>query len=125
MLIGGYAVGYHGYPRATVDMDIWIDVSEENVQKIVRTVQEFGFNDPELSVEIFSKQKKTVRMGFPPIRIEVISEIDGVKFDDCYKGRIVGEIDGVQINIIDLENLKKNKKASGRLKDLTDLEYLP
>jgi hypothetical protein len=125
LLIGGYAVGYHGYPRATVDMDIWISIDENNVSKIIKVINEFGFNDPALSSEIFINQKKVVRMGVPPIRLEVLSEIDGINFEDCFSKKIIDKIDGVSVNIIDLESLKINKKASGRLKDLSDLEYLP
>jgi hypothetical protein len=125
LLIGGYAVGYHGYPRATVDMDIWISVDYENARKIVNVIGEFGFKNSGLTVETFTKLKKVVRMGLPPIRIKIISEIDGTKFEECYKHRIVDKIDGIKINIIDLESLKRNKKASGRLKDLTDFENLP
>ncbi len=125
LLIGGYAVGYHGYPRVTADMDIWIATSAENALRIVSAIREFGFDDPEIIPELFTEQKKIIRMGVPPIRIKVISEVDGVEFGECYMNRVLGEIDGVQLNIIDLENLKKNKKASGRLKDLADLEHLP
>ena len=125
LLIGGYAVGYHGYPRATADMDIWIAVDKKNALKVVTVIRDFGFADHELTVETFTKLKKVVRMGFPPIRIEVLSEIDGVEFKECYNNRIVDVIDGVDINIIDLKDLKKNKKESGRSKDLADLENLP
>ncbi len=71
LMIGGYAVGYHGYLRATVDMDIWIAIDEENVKKTILVIKEFGFNDPAITSEVFSKQKKIVRMGMPPIRIEI------------------------------------------------------
>jgi len=125
LLIGGYAVGYHGYPRATVDMDIWISIDEENVKKTIQAINEFGFNDPALTLKTFTEQNKVVRMGVPPLRLEILSEIDGLKFQDCYSDKIVDSIDGIDINIIDLKNLKINKKASGRLKDLSDLEYLP
>ncbi|MBN1155296.1 hypothetical protein JXB12_10300 [candidate division KSB1 bacterium] len=125
LLVGGYAVGYHGYPRATADMDIWISTESLNVTNVINVINEFGFNDPELSASLFTKYKKMVRMGLPPIRIEVLSTIDGVEFSECYDSRIIDEIDGVMINIIDLNHLKKNKKASGRLIDLADLEKLP
>ncbi len=124
LVIGGYAVGYHGYPRATVDMDIWIAIDEENVKKTILVIKEFGFNDPALTSEVFLKQKKIVRMGMPPIRIEILSDIDGVNFKDSFNKKIVDEIDGIKVNLIDLQSLKINKKASGRLKDLSDLEYL-
>ena len=125
LLIGGYAVGYHGYPRATVAMDIWISIDVENVKKIIKVINEFGFNDPQLTSETFLTQKKVVRMGVPPIRLEILSEIDGIDFEESYQKKIIDFIDEVEINIIDLESLKINKKASGRLKDLSDLEYLP
>jgi len=125
LLVGGYAVGYHGYPRATAHLDIWIAADLKNAQTTVDVIKEFGFNDPELTAALFTERKKIARMGVPPIRIEVLNEIDGVKFEECYKNRIVDEIDGIQVHIIDLQNLKKNKKASGRLRDLADLENLP
>ena len=85
LLIGGYAVGYHGYPRATVDMDIWISIDAENVKKTIKVINEFGFNDPELTSETFATQKKVVRMGVPPIRLEILSEIDVIKFEDSFR----------------------------------------
>lgn len=125
LLIGGYAVGYHGYPRATHDIDIWVAISPENAQRIVDVIREFGFNTPELSESLFLKDMNIVRMGLPPIRIEVTTGISGVSFDDCYAQRIVDILDGIQVNIISLHHLKINKKASGRFKDLNDLEHLP
>jgi len=125
LLIGGYAVGYHGYPRATVDMDLWVATDKKNARKVVHVIRTFGFDVPELSIQLFSDKKKIVRMGVPPIRIEIFSNLDGVDFRECYAKKINDSIDGVPVKIIDLESLKKNKQASGRLKDLTDLEYLP
>jgi len=125
LLIGGYAVSYHGYPRSTADMDIWIATDFDNCAKLISAVKEFGFDVPELTIELLSEQKKILRMGLPPIRIEVLADIDGVDFDPCYHAKLVDTIDGIPVNIINLEHLKKNKQASGRLKDLNDLEYLP
>ncbi len=125
LLIGGYAVGYHGYPRATNDIDIWIATNPDNAEQMVTVLREFGFNIPELSVDLFLKENSIVRMGMPPMRIEVVTGISGVRFEDCYAERIVDEIDGVEVNIINLRDLKVNKKASGRYKDLNDLENLP
>jgi hypothetical protein len=124
-LIGGYAVGYHGYPRATADMDIWVAVNPENADKIVVALKEFGFAVPELSAELFLRQNQIVRMGVPPMRIELTTTISGVDFEACYAARVVAELDGVKVNLIDLKHLKINKKASGRYKDLNDLENLP
>ena len=125
LLIGGYAVGYHGYPRATVDMDIWIAIHPQNAQKVVAVLQEFGFDLPELNEELFLQKDKIIRMGVPPMRLEILTSISGVEFDACYENRIEDELDGVKINLIALDDLKRNKLASGRYKDLNDLENLP
>ena len=125
LLIGGFAVGYHGYPRATGDMDVWIATSPENADKMVRVLKEFGFDVPELKADLFLKKRQVVRMGMPPIRIEVLTDISGVSFKDCYEKRIPDVIDDLTVNIISLEHLKINKKASGRSKDIDDLEHLP
>jgi len=125
LLIGGYAVGYHGYPRATGDMDVWVAVNPENADKIVVALKEFGFAVPELSAELFLRQNQIVRMGVPPMRIELTTTISGVDFEECYAARVVAELDGVKVNLINLKHLKINKKASGRYKDLNDLENLP
>lgn len=125
LLVGGYAVGYHGYPRATADMDIWVDVNPNNADRIVKVLNEFGFEAPELTTDIFLEVNKVIRMGVPPVRLEIITSISGVDFRSCYQLRMIGKMDGIEVNIIDLENLRKNKKASGRYKDLNDLENLP
>lgn len=125
LLIGGYAVGYHGYPRATNDIDIWIAVNPENAVRMVEVLREFGFDNPELSVDLFQKIPSIVRMGFPPMRIEVTTSISGVDFDQCYAERIIDTLDGIEVSIISLARLKQNKQASGRFKDLNDLENLP
>lgn len=124
LVIGGYAVALYGYPRATGDMDIWIALSKRNAEKIVKALKEFGFDVTELKKEIFMEKEKNIRMGNPPLRIEILTSIDGVKFSDCYKKREIVPIDNEKINFISLEDLKKNKKASGRYKDLDDVEHL-
>jgi len=125
LLIGGYAVGYHGYPRATNDIDIWIAANEINASRITRVLKEFGFDTPDLTPELFLQKDRMVRLGLPPMRIEVLVEISGVQFSECYKERVDDVIDGIPVNLISLKHLKLNKKASGRYKDLDDLEHLP
>ncbi|MFM8476565.1 MAG: hypothetical protein ACKOEO_12310 [Planctomycetaceae bacterium] len=83
LLVGGFAVGFHGYPRATSDMDIWVSQSPENAGRVVAAIRAFGFNTPNLTEELFLQRRRIVRMGHPPIRIEVMNEIDGVTFDEC------------------------------------------
>ena len=125
LLIGGYAVGYHGYPRATADMDIWIALHPANAERIVAVLKEFGFDLPELSPELFLKEWQIIRLGVPPVRIELATTVSGVNFNECYAERIADILDGVKVNLISLKHLKINKKASGRHQDLADLENLP
>jgi predicted nucleotidyltransferase len=125
LLIGGYAVGHYGFPRATGDLDIWVATHDENATRLVDTLRRFGFDVPELNKSLFQKPKHVVRMGVPPVRLEILSSIDGVEFQDCYRRRENAVIDGVEVDVISLADLKTNKRASGRHQDLTDLEKLP
>jgi len=125
LLIGGYAVGYHGYPRATNDMDIWIAMDPKNAERIVLALKEFGFDTPQLSKKLFLKKNNIVRMGIAPMRIEILTTISGVNFEECFQQKVVDEIDGIEVYIIGLHQLKMNKQASGRHKDLDDCENLP
>ncbi len=125
LLIGGYAVAYHGYPRATADMDIWIAAHPRNAERVVAALKEFGFDLPELSPELFLKEGQIIRMGVPPVRIEIATGISGVSFGRCYAARVVDVLDEVEVNLISLADLKANKKAAGRHRDLDDLEHLP
>lgn len=122
LLIGGYAVGYYGYPRPTGDMDVWIAINPENAQRIVNALTEFGF---QATTQKFLEENMVVRMGVPPFRLEILTTIDGVDFRECYEARNTVMMDGVNVDLINLHDLRKNKKASGRLKDLSDLENLP
>ena len=125
LLIGGYAVGYYGYPRATADMDLWIGMNPQNAKKIVTILKEFGFDIPDSSIEVFMKPNQIIRMGVTPVMIEMMTTISGVSFEECYPHRVKDELDGVEVNLISLRHLKINKKAFGRHKDLDDLENLP
>ena len=125
LLIGGYAVAYHGFPRATGDMNIWVDMEKTNAEKVVSALKSLGFDLPSLTPALFLKEDQIIRMGNPPYRIEISTTISGVHFEDCYQNRIVAEIDEIETPIIDLVSLKTNKKATGRYKDLNDLENLP
>ena len=124
LLIGGYAVCYHGYYRNTVDIDFWIAVNAENARKITALIREFGFNVPELSDELFLQKGRIVRMGMEPTRIEILTQISGCDFADCYERRVHATLDGVPVTVISLPDLIKNKLSSGRLKDLDDAKKL-
>lgn len=125
LLIDGYAVGYHGYPRATDDLDVWIAITPDNADRVVKALSDFGFDVPALSVDLFLQPDQIVRMGVEPLRIEVLTSIGGVEFDECYRERLETTLDNVPVSLINLRHLKINKKASGRAKDLADLENLP
>ena len=124
LLVGGYAVAYYGYPRYTKDIDIWIECSKDNAEKILNIFDEFGFKKSELNISDFTTEGNIVQLGYPPCRIDILTSIDGVFFEDCFKNKNVAIIDEIDINIINLKDLIKNKKASGRYQDLADLEKL-
>ena len=124
LLIGGYAVAYYGYPRATGDLDVWVGISEPNAQRLVRSLRKFGFDLPNLSPEVFLQSDRIVRFGEPPLRIEILTTISGVSFSDCFDRRAKVKVDGLLVNLISLVDLKQNKAASGRPKDLDDLQAL-
>jgi len=124
LLIGGYAVGCHGYPRPTGDMDIWIDPSPDNATRCAMAVRAFGMADPEVTPRIFSEERRIIRMGMPPLRIEIHTAISGVDFAACYERRVRTEVDGVPLNLISRNDLKANKRASARHRDFDDLENL-
>lgn len=125
LIVGGHAVGYHGYPRPTGDIDIWVRIDARTAERIVAVLTEFGFDVPGISIELFLEPEKVVRMGVPPLRIDLLTSVDGVEFEECFRRRVVDEIDGVQVNFISLEDLKINKRAAARHRDLNDLENLP
>ena len=105
-------------------MDIWVAIQKENAAKLVVVLREFGFDTPQLTADLFLRQNQIIRMGNPPMRIELLTTISGVRFEECYSERTVDVIDDVEVQIINLEHLKRNKQASGRQKDLDDLEHL-
>ncbi len=125
LLIGGYAVGYYGYPRATHDMDIWIAVNPENAEKMIRAMTGFGFDENAISKEVFLQSDGVVRMGVPPLRLEILMGVSGVTFERCYGRGLSDDFDGVPVRIIHLEDLLANKAAAGRHKDLDDVSNLP
>jgi hypothetical protein len=124
LVVGGYAIGYHGFPRTTGDIDIWVAINSQNASALVAALRDFGFNVPNLKEELFLEEGRITRMGVPPMRIEILTKISGVQFEDCYRKRTVADLGGVTTNVIGLEDLKINKRAAGRLKDLNDLENL-
>jgi predicted nucleotidyltransferase len=108
----------------TGDLDIWLNPTAENANKIVDCINEFGFSSFGLTQADFTKEGNVIQLGYPPLRIDLLTNIDGVSFEACYKNRKEVEIDELIVNFIGYQDLLKNKKESGRLRDLDDLEHL-
>ena len=124
VVVGGYAVGYHGFVRATGDLDIFVGGTPQNAVRIVEAFRDFGLQTAELTASVFLEPGKIVRLGIPPVRLEVMNSISGVSFEACYATRKEELIDGIRINFIDLDHLLQNKRAAGRPKDLADIDAL-
>lgn len=123
LLVGGYAVVLHGYIRSTGDMDLWIERTDDNYQKIKKVY--LDFSAPIFPEEEFSNHKFNVwGIGIEPSKIEIVTQVDGLSFDESFKNRKYFKVDKLQIPYIDFEDLIKNKTASGRYKDLADIEQL-
>ena len=124
MIVGGYAVGIHGYPRFTGDLDIWLNPTPTNAIKVLKAITEFGFASFNLTMDDLTKEDNVIQFGQPPLRIDLLTTIDGVRFDSCFSNRKEMTFDGLTMNFIGYHDLVKNKKASGRHKDLDDLENI-
>jgi predicted nucleotidyltransferase len=124
LVVGGYAVAVHGYPRYTKDIDVWVEMTVENASNILRALDQFGFGSLGVKESDFTVPDQMLQLGHPPARIDMLTTLPGVEFSECYDARVTVEVDGVAVNCIDLENLKRNKKATGRHQDLADLENL-
>jgi predicted nucleotidyltransferase len=124
LIVGGYAVGVHGHPRYTGDLDIWLNPSPENAELILQSVREFGFSSFGLTQADFTKPGNVIQLGYPPLRIDLLTGIDGVTFVECYKNRKEVIIDDLKVNFIGYKDLLKNKKESGRPRDIDDIDNL-
>ena len=124
LVIGGCAVALHGYPRYTKAIDIWIEMSPINAANMLKALEQFGFGSLGLQASDFLEPDQIIQLGYPPNRIDLMTTPPGVEFESCYASRIEVQLDEVRVNFIDLDNLKRNKRAAGRLQDLADLENL-
>lgn len=124
LVVGGYAVAFHGHPRYTKDINLWIWLDEGNAHRIIRALDQFGFGSLDLTAEDFTESDQIIQLGFPPNRIDLITTLEGVSFLECYESRIIAAIEDIPVDFIDLDSLRKNKRASGRFQDLADLENL-
>ena len=124
LVVGGYAVALHGHPRYTKGMDIWLWLEASNAAKAVRMLDDFGFASLGPSEADFLEPQQVIQLGYPPSRIDLTTSLTGMNFETCYPKRLDVEVDGVRLSVIDVESLKQNRRATGRLQDLADVEAL-
>lgn len=124
MVVGGYAVAAHGHPRYTGDLDIWVLVDRHNAEKLIEVLREFGFGALDLGAEDFLVDEQVVQLGREPVRIDLLTGLDGVAFSDCIDRAVVVDIDGMHVPFISREDLVRNKRSSGRSQDLADIDAL-
>jgi predicted nucleotidyltransferase len=125
LVLGGYAVNYHGHHRNTKNIDIWISTDALNADRVSRALQQFGFAAANVPASKFRDRRTVHAFGRAPLRVDLLTNPSGVEFDACFERRIEASLEGVRVPFISLEDLKENKKASGRHQDLADLESLP
>lgn len=123
IVIGGYAVVYHGYVRSTNDIDLWIDIRADNIKRLLKALDEFGFSSLNIKESDFLPHQ-IIQLGHPPNRIDLVTTPAGIDFETCYESKEEVIIDDITVNIIDFENLIKGKKATHRMRDLADIEEL-
>lgn len=124
LVIGGYAVNYHGYPRYTKDIDFWIWMTEPNIEKLISAIKDFGFGGLNLAIEDFMTPENIIQLGYEPYRIDLLVDVEGVEFKDCYERRTEGDLDGMVVKFLSLQDLIIAKTKAGRLQDLADAEQL-
>jgi len=124
LIVGGYAYAIHAEPRFTKDLDIFIKRDKDNAQKIIKTLDDFGFASLELSEADFLKPNQIIQLGNPPFRIDILTSISGVEFADAWDNKVIGKYGVHEVFFIGKEEFRKNKKATGRKSDLVDLDKI-
>jgi hypothetical protein len=124
LIVGGHAVAFHGHPRYTGDIDFLVRPTDQNASRIVSVIREFGIEHSESLKVSLMQRDKIVQIGRPPNRIDIITSASGIDFDEAWDQAVSGNLDGLPVRFPDLRSLLKNKKASGRTKDLADVEEL-
>jgi len=124
LVVGAYAMGVHGYPRATGDLDIWVDVSPDNSELVYKSLVEFGAPLSHINRDTFIEEGIVLQIGIAPRRIDIITQIDGVDFRSAYAEKLVVELEGLAIPFLSRDDLIRNKESTGREKDRVDVQYL-
>ncbi len=124
LIVGGYALAFHGAPRYTGDIDIFVKPDSQNASLIISALKKFGLGSLEIKKSDFEKPGFVIQLGFPPVRIDLITSLTGVSWKESFSNKVRGKYGNVPVNYIGREQLIKNKKALGRTKDLADIEAL-
>ena len=124
IVIGGYALAFHGHPRYTKDIDIWIDAKEDNAKRVLDVLRDFGFGSVNLDIQDFISEENIIQLGYPPNRIDILTSAKGVVFGDCISSSHLIMIGDLEVRFLDIQNLIVNKQETGRLQDLADVEAL-
>ena len=124
LVIGGYAVNFHGYPRYTKDIDFWLWMTEENIANLLAAIDAFGFGSLGLKEDDFMWPENIIQLGYEPYRIDLLVDVEGVDFETCYERRSESELAGMPVKFLSLQDLITAKKSAGRLQDLADAEQL-
>jgi hypothetical protein len=124
LVVGAHALAAHGHVRATKDLDVWVRPSQENAPRVIRALAAFGAPLADLTTEDLSNPGLIFQIGLPPVRIDIITAIDGVGFDEAWPDRVEANLGGFQVHVLSRHHLIANKKAAGRLQDLADVERL-
>ncbi|MEO5998018.1 MAG: DUF6036 family nucleotidyltransferase [Chitinophagaceae bacterium] len=122
MIVGGYALAFHGRPRHTGDLDIWIGISESNAARMLKVIKDFGLGSLGFTKIDFLKEGFVSQIGYPPLRIDILNSIEGVEFNNAYKNRLSINLDTIRVDYIGLRDFIKNKQSSGRARDLADIK---
>ena len=124
LIVGGYALAAYGHPRYTGDLDFWVGTDPANARQVLAVLDQFGFGALGIGLPDLTTPNQVIQMGFPPRRIDLLTSIDGVEFLPSFARRLVVTVDGLSLNFISLDDFKTNKRATGRHKDLADLDAL-
>ncbi len=124
LVVGAHALAAHGHVRATKDLDVWVRASPENAKRVFQALASFGAPLSDLTVEDLATANVVFQIGVPPIRIDLVTSIDGVTFDEAWSERIESSYDYQRVHVLSRRHLIQNKKATGRLQDLADVEHL-
>jgi hypothetical protein len=125
LIVGGYALAAHGHPRYTKDLDVWVWIGTENSQRIIAAIEAFGFGDLGLTAADFQDPEVMVQLGHEPQRIDILTFASGLHFSDAYENRVYITIGNVQVPFISVDDLRTNKLATGRPRDIADVADLP